>query len=474
MKRLKYFILVLFILPIAFLFSGCVTVPYVISIEKVSETDNIATFEVTYSDDTTSYFVVENGEDGQDGQDITIDEIFQKCVSLGLYEDTLDGYQQFLSDYLTIEVEDTSETASAVKVMKSAVSVYTVFGTEPYTGAGVIYSMDTSADGYTYIITNYHVTNMGEVIGHIPTGNELRADEIYIYLYGSETYAQYKDDTYSFGASAIECEYVGGARNYDLAILRAKTSDILAVNENACAVTLADGYTLSETVMAIGNPEGVGISLSKGTVSMTYNEIQMEIIEGKDDVTLRVLTTDTAINGGNSGGGLFNMQGELVGIINSSLESTADCIEGMANALPVDNVVKVADNIIEYYESTGSVSEGVRKLYLGINYIAENSKAEYDEQGVTLTDDLVVTYVMSNTTAYGKLRIGDVITGIVIERNGVKTTTMFNMTYELSDMLLTVREGDAVYLKVLRGDSTEEQDILISSSVTSSMLTVIE
>lgn len=207
---------------------------------------------------------------------------------------------------------------------------------------------------------------------------------------------------------------------------------------------------------------------------MTYNEIQMEIIEGKDDVTLRVLTTDTAINGGNSGGGLFNMQGELVGIINSSLESTADCIEGMANALPVDNVVKVADNIIEYYESTGSVSEGVRKLYLGINYIAENSKAEYDEQGVTLTDDLVVTYVMSNTTAYGKLRIGDVITGIVIERNGVKTTTMFNMTYELSDMLLTVREGDAVYLKVLRGDSTEEQDILISSSVTSSMLTVIE
>ena len=183
MKRLKYFILVLFILPIAFLFSGCETVPYVISIEKVSETDNIATFEVTYSDDTTSYFVVENGEDGQDGQDITIDEIFQKCVSLGLYEETLDGYQQFLSDYLTIEVEDTSETASAVKVMKSAVSVYTVFGTEPYTGAGVIYSMDTSADGYTYIITNYHVVY--DVNASAANGGHM-ARKIVCYLYGSE------------------------------------------------------------------------------------------------------------------------------------------------------------------------------------------------------------------------------------------------------------------------------------------------
>ena len=105
---------------------------------------------------------------------------------------------------------------------------------------------------------------------------------------------------------------MGGTITYDIAVLRAKTSDVLARNEDAQPVKLADEYHVGETAIAIGNPEGDGLSVTQGVISTESEYITLSI----DDTprSYRSIRIDTALYSGNSGGGLFNKSGELIRI----------------------------------------------------------------------------------------------------------------------------------------------------------------
>ena len=107
---------------------------------------------------------------------------------------------------------------------------------------------------------------------------------------------------------------MGGSANSDIALLKANLSDIKAVNDQIKPITFAQGYSVGETVFAIGNAEGEGISATKGIISVDSEEILMEV-DGTQR-THRAMRIDAAIYHGNSGGGLFNRNGELVGITN--------------------------------------------------------------------------------------------------------------------------------------------------------------
>ena len=204
------------------------------------------------------------------------------------------------------------------------------------------------------------------------------AKKINIFQYGGAEYATpsgtYDSDGYPeivYGEGSIEVDFIGGALNYDLAVLKVKTSKLLEVNEHAKPVTIADGYNLGETAIAIGNPEGEGFSVTSGIVSVLSEEIEMTGADDRTSCEFRVMRIDTAVNGGNSGGGLFNNKGEWIGIVNAKAVSSD--IDNIAYTLPVDNITKVANNILHYYELTGDIAQ-VKKLVLDMSKQLE----EYD------------------------------------------------------------------------------------------------
>ena len=168
---------------------------------------------------------------------------------------------------------------------------------------------------------------------------------------------------------------------------------------------------------------------------------------------MRVMRIDTAINSGNSGGGLFNAYGQLIGIVNAKYNSTS--IDNVGYAIPIGVVKNVVDNVLD--SSDGKV----RKLVFNFDVTAQESVLAYD----AITDEYyiketcVVSKVSAGGLADGILQVGDVIDTISI--NGVEKAV--NRIYDVADLMLTVRLGDQVQLTVLRGESPVDLDVDVSS-----------
>ena len=117
----------------------------------------------------------------------------------------------------------------------------------------------------------------------------------------------------------ISAEYIGGSLTYDIAVLKITDSEIYS-ESIAKKAELADRTVFAgETAIAIGNPEADGISSTVGVVSVDSEYLTMTGADDVTEVTFRVMRIDTAVNSGNSGGGLFNDQGELIGIVNAKI-----------------------------------------------------------------------------------------------------------------------------------------------------------
>lgn len=484
MKKFKLFILVLIsIIPCAFLLSGCLFInstnksqAYVTKIEATETVGASTTYTVYYSNGTTSLFTVENGKDGEDGKDLTLESIKQYCQANNI------DFETFLKEFLTIDNSQSIQQATATAI-QSAVSVWCEFPVRDYyskdtsvaCGAGVIYQIN---DSYAYIITNYHVVYYTKC----QTNNKI-ANKIHIFQYGTSEHAYETGNNdangypeIAYGEGAVEAEFIGGALNYDIAVLKVATADLLKYNEHAKAVTVANDYTLAETAIAIGNPETEGISVTSGIISVESEEIEMT---GADDITtceFRVMRIDAAVNGGNSGGGLFNINGELIGIVNAKVVDSK--IDNIAYALPYDNVTKVADNLIYYYEKTNQTVK-VKKLILDIKVYAENMRSIYnlETNTTTLKEDIVVHSVSNtsnNTHGVGigyliGLQAGDIIKSISINGEEHILTRMF----ELSDWLLAVRPGDKVILTIERNNIEQKLGITTENGVLETYLTLV-
>ena len=236
---------------------------------------------------------------------------------------------------------------------------------------------------------------------------------------------------------------MGGSIDHDVAVLRAKTNDIRAINDNVRAVDVAEGYTVGQTAIAIGNPGGEGISATKGIVSVDNEYITLDI-DGTSR-SYRSIRIDTAIYEGSSGGGLFDMYGRLIGLTNAG-----DGEEQNVNfAIPVQIVTGVADNIIE------NNSQTVRKITIGVTVVSSNSRNEFDSvTGLsTIKEDVTVDSVVSGSIAETLgVNKGDMIKGIVI--NG--QSKLINRSFELGDIILTIRTGDEIKL-ILSRDGEEVQ-----------------
>jgi len=373
-----------------------------------------------------------------------------------------------INNSITINSNGPDVAHAAASGLRSAVSVYCTFKvttggnsiwnprptTQYYytTGSGVIYELID--DGSAFIITNHHVV----YDSYSDTDNNV-SDQIYIYLYGLES------EDY-----AIPATYVGGSANYDIAVLHVDKSAILkSAKENgaAAAVTVADSDKVApgQTTIAIGNPSASntdlgGLSVTRGIVSVDSEYITMNASDNSGQVDFRVIRTDTPVNSGNSGGGLFNAKGELIGIVNAKINSTA--VENIGYAIPSNVARAIADNII--YHCYGKDCESVMRGMLGVTLTQTGISTSFDtETGVIVRSERVSVYAIDDgSLADSILEVGDILLSITV---GDKTTEVTRQ-YHVIDAMIDARAGESVSIRLLRGG----EEMTLSTTVTESAL----
>ena len=227
-------------------------------------------------------------------------------------------------------------------------------------GSGVILSQDG------YVVTNNHVI-CGED-GVTP------ADTITVRLTNGDEY---------------EAELIGTDADSDIAILKI---DAKGLSPAVCGNS--DKLVVGEAVLAVGNPLGeLGGTKTEGIISALDREIDV------NGTNMTLMQTSAAVNPGNSGGGLFNMRGELIGVVNA--KSSGSGIEGLGFAIPINDALNVSEQLMEYGYVRGKVAIGVsfyectdalQARYYGLPgygvYVMELSKG-YNENVLKVLDRII-------------------------------------------------------------------------------------
>ena len=308
------------------------------------------------------------------------------------------------------EIEKSDYTKAISKAFNTVVEIsctvrqQSFFGVTEGTalGSGVIISPDG------YIVTNNHVVS--------------GASDCTITLYTGEKYP---------------ATLIGTDPNTDLAVIKIEASDL-------DYAIVADSSQLQLGQETIGNPLGMGITCTNGIISSTEKEVNIS------GYTINVIQTNAAINSGNSGGGLFNMNGDLIGIVNSkssnsAISSTTASIEGMGYAIPSNTVTKITKDLIDYGYVKNRAILGVRvyssQAYMGANY-----------QG------LLVSSVSEGSAAdKAGIQANDVLTKI----DGVDISSFSVLSKELDKHQV----GDTVLIEFYRNDKKMEVEVTLQENV---------
>ncbi len=384
---------------------------------------------------------VQEGYTGSEGQWLeeqqTPSTVYRRMWEEAVADGSFSGtYYEFLQSL------DLSEDSLGLqKALLSSVSIYSHMtgSTGGSAGSGVIYSLEKSS-GDAYVVTNYHVA-------YNATMRKIY-DEFDLHLYGGE-----------LDVNTLSASFVGGSMEHDIAVLAIKgsekvssvTSSGISSHTNAEVLRASaaipavlgdsDSLLVGEKVYAIGNPEAWGISLVSGVVSVDAEYVEMTSIDGAGSVNMLEIRTDAAVNHGNSGGGLFNGAGELVGIVNA--RSELEGVEGIGYAIPANTAIAVAKNVIE---NGGTL----RSAKLGITVQTTDSRSVYDEtSGKTfLSETITIKEVTAGGAAYSaRLDVGDTLISMTL--NGKKTS--LTRRHKVSCVLLGVRKGDTLTVEVSRG-----------------------
>ena len=408
----------------------------------------------------------EDGTSGKNGSDLTAESLFQFAVSKGLYENTEEGFKQFLKDYGSniITEDESSIQKSVAECINEVVSIYCPVDGGVQLGAGVCYKMDRT-NKVAYFITNYHVVSVEA------NGTVAPATTIKIYTYGNETLLL-NNGVADYGSGAIDATYVGGSAGYDLAVIKVEGDAFAKLSSSPIReVKFADTNNIQpgSSAIAIGNPMGEGISVTSGVVSVDSEYVIISYAGYSRRI--RTIRVDTSINAGNSGGGVFNNKGELIGIANSKYSTSS--YENVANAIPASNVKAVCENIIYFHEQKLQTDEldktvGVHKFIVGFSSTMGEKSNSYDEVTNTnnRTEQIVVVEIVEGYKASEiGMQVGDIVLGVNITRVGGEVEKVrFSKMFEMLDTMLTVRPGDKVQLVVSR--EVEEDGSMVTSTIT--------
>lgn len=290
-------------------------------------------------------------------------------------------------------VQMVEDTVVVIDVIVESDGAY--FGTQTSTGAGS--GVIISADGY--ILTCHHVIE--------------EATSITVTLNSGEQYA---------------AALVGSDAGSDLAVIKIQPKAALAYAEQGCSADLVVG----EQIVAIGNPLGtLGGTVTNGIISATERNIQMS-----DGTVMTLLQTNAAINSGNSGGGLFNLDGKLIGVVNAKY--AAEGVEGLAFAIPIDSSYAVQCDLIAYGYVRGIVDAGLEVLDIHFENLSRFQQEQYKRNyGIYASG----VYVISSEYC-SDLKNADRILSI----DGTEVTSVS----ELKSIFSKYQVGDTVAIKASR------------------------
>ena len=265
-----------------------------------------------------------------------------------------------------------------------------------------------------YILTNYHVVE--------------GAEKINVETYGGDKYT---------------AELVGYDDSNDIAVLKIEA-------KNLAPVTFGDSdkIVVGEEVVAIGNPLGeLHFSLTRGVVSALDRDVSFS-----GNMHLKLIQTDCAINSGNSGGALFNMYGEVIGITNAKASGSGfgAPVDNIAFAIPVNTVVGIVEQIMTKGEISTPyigimvtpVSDELQAYGIpkGAEVVSVNKDAPAEEAGVQEKD-------------------------IIVAANGEDVMD----SDDLVKVIRSCKPGDEVDLTVYRQGKTVELTVTVSETVKSAL-----
>ncbi len=239
----------------------------------------------------------------------------------------------------------------------------------------------------------------------------------------------------TYDGTGYDAVVVGYDESNDIAILKIDAQGLKPV-----VLGNSGDMSVGDDVVAIGNPLGeLTFSLTKGAVSALNRDITVE-----SGVSMKLIQTDCAINSGNSGGALFNMYGEVIGITNAKYSSDygSASIDNIGFAIPIDNVKSVIESIIE----KGYVSQP----YIGVTVqtVSEDAVSYGTPEGAA-----VKSVTEGGPAAKAGLKENDIITAI----DGTEITT----SDELVDIVKQAEIGQTVRLKVYRQGEVLEISVTI-------------
>ena len=317
----------------------------------------------------------------------------------------LEGQRQTAA--LQVASVDTSKLLTASEVyaqnVNSTVGITTSITTNYFgyqtTGAAAGSGFILTADGY--ILTNYHVVES--------------SDSIKVTTYDGTSY---------------DAQLIGYDESNDIAVLKIDATDLTPV-------VLGDSDTLNvgDSVVAIGNPLGeLTFSLTAGAISALDRPVTLS-----SGTTMNLMQTDCAINSGNSGGALFNMYGEVIGITNakysSSSSSSEASIDNIGFAIPINQVRSIVESIIQ--------NGYIVKPYIGVSV----SDVSSESQSYGLPQGAAVRSVVeSSPAAEAGLQENDIITAA----NGDAITG----SNDLVKLVKAASAGDTLELTVYRQGQT--------------------
>ncbi len=320
----------------------------------------------------------------------------------------IDIYKIDTSKLLTAAEVYAANVNSTVGITTSITTNYWGFqSTSAASGSGFIITDDG------YILTNHHVVE--------------GSDSITVTLYNGDDY---------------DAELIGYDENNDIAVLKIEAEGLVPV-----VLGDSDNLNVGDSVIAIGNPLGeLTFSLTAGTISAKDREITFS-----NGVTMDLLQTDCAINSGNSGGALFNMYGEVIGVTNAKYSGDSNngtSIDNIGFAIPLNSIRNIIQSIIE----KGYVS----KPYLGISVIDVGE--EYEIYGLPV-GAAIQTITKNGPAESAGLKVGDIITKI--------GSTTITCGADLVDIVAASQPGDKLTLTIYRSGKTLELSVEVGEQILS-------
>ncbi len=283
------------------------------------------------------------------------------------------------------------------------ITYYNIFGQTSAAVAGSGFVIEE--DGY--ILTNYHVIQEAEAGGY----------EVSVVMYDGSEYV---------------AEIIGFDEDTDLALLKIDANGL-----SAAELGDSENLGVGQIVYTVGNPLGeLSYTMTSGIVSA-----RDRVITTDSDAAMNMFQIDAAVNSGNSGGPVYNSQGQVIGIVTAKYSSYG--VEGLGFAIPISDAVVVANELLEHGYVTNRASLGV-----SIADVTEAMAQQYN-----MTQGVYITRVEEGSAAEtAGVLAGDIVTAVdgVTVTNGEELTAIIKAAHAGDQAVYTVwRSGETVDIVVI-------------------------